>query len=105
MGRTIPTFNTILEAEYDSWRPYRRALRKEEQEVFDALFRAAKKHVAESSYAVRASPFEAMLFSMLLEQQNALQAIWKKVMGEEGEKTSPPGLVLTHNSGRDKVEG
>jgi hypothetical protein len=78
MGRTLPTFNTYLEAEYDSWRSYRRALRKEDQEAFDALFRAAKQHVAESSYAVRAIPFEAMVLSILLEHEKAILKLSEK---------------------------
>jgi len=86
MGRTLPTFNTFLEAEYDSWRPYRRALRREDQEAFDALFRAAKQHVAESSHAVRAVPFEAMLISMLVEHEKEL----RKLRGE-GPEGTPEG--------------
>ena len=78
MGRTLPTFNTYLEAEYDSWRSYRRALRKEDQEAFDALFRAAKQHVAESSCAVRAIPFEAMVLSILLEHEKTILKLSEK---------------------------
>jgi hypothetical protein len=97
MGRTLPTFNTFLEAEYDSWRPYRRALRREDQEAFDALFRAAKQHVAESSHAVRAVPFEAMLISMLVEHEKEL----RKLRGERepGVRTGTPRTPEGKSSG------
>jgi len=90
MGRTLPTFNTFLEAEYDSWRPYRRALRREDQEAFDALFRAAKQHVAESSHAVRAVPFEAMLLSMLLEHEKEIQRLREPGAETSGPSPEPP---------------
>ena len=46
MGRTLPTFNLWLGQEIESWRPYRRALRREDQESFDRLFSFAKLHMA-----------------------------------------------------------
>ena len=90
MGRTILTFNGILEAEYNSWLPYRRALRKEDKELFDTLFRFAKKHVAESGQAVRAAPFEAILLSMLIEQQREIQSLAERLRALEEKQVSLP---------------
>jgi hypothetical protein len=67
MGRTVPTFTQLLHAEMSSLAKYRRALRREDQEVFDDLFTHARQHVAESAYASHLSPFEVMLLSTLLE--------------------------------------
>jgi hypothetical protein len=44
MGRTLATFTQLLQQELDSWRRYRRALRREDQQAFDALFAAARYH-------------------------------------------------------------
>ena len=33
MGRTVAPFSQILEAEFDSWNKFRRALRREDQEA------------------------------------------------------------------------
>ena len=33
MGRTLATFNTYLEQEMEAWRPFRRALRREDRLV------------------------------------------------------------------------
>lgn len=74
MGRTLATFTQLIEQERAAWQPFRRALRREDQELFDAIFRAAKYHLAAGSYASKASPFEAILMAMLIEasKQNAL---------------------------------
>ena len=75
MGRTVLPFNQVLEQEFRSWAKFRRALRKEDQEAFDALFGAAKYHVAAASYASQLNPLEAIFLSILLEHQKALDAL------------------------------
>ena len=72
MGRTVPTFTNIIDNELSSWSKYRRGLRKEDQEAFDDLFRAAKIHLAENFYAMRTIPFESIVISMLLEQHKRI---------------------------------
>lgn len=69
MGRTVITFNTYLLEEIESWRPFRRALRREQQVAFDRLFSRARAHVAEASSAARAVPFDALLMAILLDQE------------------------------------
>ncbi len=41
MGRTVMPFSHVLESERERWKPFRRALSKEDQEAFDRppLFR------------------------------------------------------------------
>lgn len=72
MGRTVLPFNQVLEQEFAGWAKFRRALRKEDQEAFDALFGAAKYHVAAASYATRLNPLEAILLSILIEHQKTI---------------------------------
>lgn len=75
MGRTVLPFNQVLEQEFASWAKFRRALRKEDQEAFDALFGAAKYHVAAASYASQLNPLEAIFLSILIEHQKILDAL------------------------------
>ncbi len=74
MGRTIKSATMQFMEEAGEYAKYRRALRKEDQIVFDTLMSYARRHLAESAQAADALPFETMLLSMLLEvcKQNEL---------------------------------
>jgi hypothetical protein len=75
MGRTLPTFTRIIDGEIESWSKYKRGLRKEDQEIFDDLFRAARIHLAENFYAMRTIPFESIIISMLIEQRKLIKQL------------------------------
>ena len=75
MGRTVPTFTNIIDAELAGWSKYRRGLRKADQELFDEIFRAAKLHLAENFYAMRTIPFESIVMSILLEQRKLIKKL------------------------------
>jgi len=79
MGRTVPTFTNLIDAEVSSWSKFRRGLRKEDQEFFDEIFRAAKLHLAENFYAMRAVPFESMMVSILIEQQKTMRRLENEI--------------------------
>jgi hypothetical protein len=66
MGRTLPTIVQTLHLEMDLWKDFRRALRREDQEVFDGLWRHARRHAAPLSMASRPVPMEGILMAMLL---------------------------------------
>ena len=72
MGRTVPTFTNLIDSELASWSKFRRGLRKSDQEIFDEIFRAAKLHLAENFYAMRAVPFESIMMSIIVEQQKKI---------------------------------
>ena len=89
MGRTVLPFNQVLEQAFHNWAKFRRALRKEDQEAFDALFGAAKYHVAAASYASQLNPMEAIFLSILVEHQKALDALNARLgQAPSGEPTS-----------------
>jgi len=67
MGRTLPTTTQIILDEQQAFLNFRRALRKEDQRVFDELFARARKHVMAINQADHVLPFEAILLAMLLE--------------------------------------
>jgi hypothetical protein len=79
MGRTVPTFTNLIDAELASWSKFRRGLRKDDQDVFDEVFRASKRHLAENFYAMRAVPFESMMMSIIIEQQKTIQRLEKEI--------------------------
>jgi hypothetical protein len=69
MGRTQTSITQQIEIEEEAFIPFRRALRKADQEIFDELFAAAKFHRAAAGLASRALPMESILFSMLIEER------------------------------------
>jgi hypothetical protein len=79
MGRTVPTFTNIIDNELTSWSKYRRGLRKDDQELFDEIFRAAKLHLAENFYAMRTIPFESIVMSILVEQGKIIRRLQERV--------------------------
>lgn len=87
MGRTVPTFTNIIDSEIASWSKYRRGLRKEDQEIFDDVFRAAKLHLAENFYAMRTIPFESIVISIAVEQRKLIKRLQERVIRLEGQLT------------------
>jgi ABC-type nickel/cobalt efflux system permease component RcnA len=58
-----------------SWSKFRRGLRKDDQEAFDDVFRAARLHLAENFYAMRTIPFESLMMSIVVEQQKTIRRL------------------------------
>lgn len=67
MGRTVLSFNQKILSIESEWSKFRRALRKEDQELLDDLFGFAKYHSAPSSYFSTPNPTEPVLMAMLIE--------------------------------------
>ncbi len=86
MGRTVQTFTGLIESELASWKKFRRGLRKEDQDVFDDIFRAAKKHLAENFYAMRTIPFESIIMSIVVEQGKTIRELQRKIQDHETER-------------------
>jgi hypothetical protein len=66
MGRTLPTIVQLIHSEEDAWRSFRRALRKEDQELFDRLWVYCRTHAQAAAMANREIPFETLTMAMLL---------------------------------------
>jgi hypothetical protein len=79
MGRTVLPFSQVLEREYEEWKKFRRALRKEDQEAFDRLFDRAKLHVQAAAYTSHPWPLESILLSICLEHEKILMVILDKI--------------------------
>jgi len=99
MGRTLPSATQVFQIEEQSFKRFRRALRRADQRAFDDLFDFAHRHIAEAGYAAHAFPIEIYLLSMLLEEHKQILALrsqieqLKKHLGE-GSDALPPGRLL-----------
>ena len=63
----------LIEQERTRWRKFRRALRKEDQALLDDLLNDARRHGQAQAYASWATPYEAILVSILLEQAKRIK--------------------------------
>ena len=94
MGRTVPTFTQIIQAEMATWSKFRRGLRKEDQDTFDDLFRAARRQLASSAYAARPIPFESIIMSMLIMQQRTIKELQRHLAIEKPTEASAGFIEL-----------
>lgn len=79
MGNVTPTITDILHAEEANLAKFRRALRREDQIVFDDLFTAAYKHRAAASHAGHLLPFETFLLAMQIEDHKEVMHLRMKI--------------------------
>ena len=88
MGRTNPTFRSVLEEHVRRWRRFRRALRHEDKTHFDSLVTKARRHADAAGHANDRIPETAILLSILLEQEKELAELRAAV----DERTEGDGL-------------
>jgi len=70
------------------WSEFRRALRTEDREAFDAVLTKARLHASAASYQACADPVETVFLAILLEQEKEirrLERLWK-----DGSSTPTP---------------
>jgi hypothetical protein len=75
MGRTLQTTNQLIRDEMSNFNNFRRALRVDDQKLFDILFAYALQHTAAISLADHALPFESVLLAILIEQQRQIEQL------------------------------
>ena len=75
MGRNNDTFTLLIERNRETWSKFRRALRKEDQSLFDELWRAPKIHLAAGAFVASDTPLESIFMSMLLEQYKMIRRL------------------------------
>ena len=75
MGRTVPTFVQLIEDAAARWSKFRRALRREDQEHFDRLFRSVRSYTQAATYQCNDNPMEAILLSIALDLEKRLWSI------------------------------
>lgn len=93
MGRTTQTMTQLVAQEEAYWAPFRRALRKEDQAIFDRLFAAARHHSAPAHYASHSTPFDSILMAMILETMKTVEALRTRLEQlESGRQSVTPQL-------------
>ena len=73
MGKTLPPFSQLIEYERRRWAPFKRALPKADQPLFDRLFDCAKLHIQAGVMVARPWPFEIIALAIILEQQKQVE--------------------------------
>ena len=84
MGRTVPTYRMHLEQVIRKWDNFRRALRREDRELFDAMVNKARMHSSASLFNVHLDPMESVFMSILLEQEKEISELRRKLKEAEG---------------------
>ena len=79
MGRTLPTLRHVLDHLEFAWRDYRRCLTREEQALFDGLWQKARAHASAMANQSPLDPMQAVVLSMLLEQQREIERLRRGV--------------------------
>lgn len=90
MGRTVPTYRLALERMAQQWNDFRRALRKDDREAFEALMKSARMHASASTYAISVDPSESAFLSMLLEHEKELMRL-RRVLREDDDEEDEMG--------------
>ena len=75
MGRNNDTFTLVIDRHRDAWGKFRRALRKEDQVLFDEMWRAPKLHLAAGAFIASEAPLQTIIMSMLLEQYKKIRQL------------------------------
>jgi hypothetical protein len=79
MGNVTSTITDILHTEEANLAKFRRALRREDQVIFDDLFVAAYRHRAAAAYAGHLLPFETFLLSMQIEEHKEVMHLRREL--------------------------
>jgi hypothetical protein len=89
MGRTVPTFRQLVDDAIARWAKFRRALRREDQEYFDRLFRRVRTYTQAATYQASDNPMEAILLSIALDQEKRLGALERAAPRQVGAALPP----------------
>ncbi len=83
MGRTIMPYSMTIEMQRERLKKFRRALRKEDQEYLEEIFKYAKKHVQAGSYAAFPDPIIPLFLSAFIEQEKKIRELERRVKALE----------------------
>src|SRR5580700_4203160 len=99
MGRTVPTFRQLVDDAIARWAKFRRALRREDQEYFDRLFRRVRSYTQAATYQASDNPMEAILLSIALDHEKRLDALERAAPRQVGAALPPiTGSALALNA-------
>lgn len=79
MGRTNPTYRDRLRATQESWGDFRRGLRRQDHEAYDALWEHASNYADAAGYHNPGRPLDAVLMSIALAQERRIEELEETV--------------------------
>ena len=79
MGRTVLPFSQVLAEKQAHFSKFRRALREEDQQAFDALFEQARLHIQAAVYYADPDPAEALFLSMMIENWKVIDQLKSQI--------------------------
>jgi hypothetical protein len=79
MGKRLPPFSAPIEEERRRWMPFKKALPKADQPIFDRLFDCAKLHIQAGVMVSRPWPFETTVMAILLEQEKRIEHLMRQL--------------------------
>jgi len=75
----VVSYRQALEGEIAKWDGFRKALRAKDAEAFDNMMNACRMNASAGSMATRPILFEAMVMSILLNQEKSIAEIKEKL--------------------------
>jgi hypothetical protein len=78
-----------LDREVQRWSGFARALRKEDRTAFDRLMDICRNYASAGSNVTRPVLFEAMVMSILLDQQKLLDKLEKELCASRKQSSQP----------------
>ncbi|HKX28203.1 MAG TPA: hypothetical protein VJ302_10945 [Blastocatellia bacterium] len=99
MGRTVTPFSLVLSEQEKRLRKFRRALRAEDQEHFDALFEFARLNTQAAVQMAALDPMEPILLLMLIELRKEIESLRARL--SELEEKERQALLAPHEEHKD----
>jgi hypothetical protein len=75
MGRTVPTYVQLISEQAEKWSKFRRALRREDQLLFDRLIASSRYYSPAGTFQCSDDPRESIVLSVLLDLTKRVAAI------------------------------
>jgi hypothetical protein len=79
MDQAVLPFSQVVEQQRRKWMPFKRALRKQDQEAFERVFECAKRQVQTEVYFPRSGSLEALMLAVLLEHQRRIEEVIRRL--------------------------
>ena len=79
MGRTNQTYRNRLEKLKEKFKPFKKALRKEDKQYLDSLWEKAFYHASASSHMNPRNPATTAIISIMIEQEKNIQKLEQKI--------------------------
>ncbi len=73
MGRTVPSFRSVLEMEKEEWKPFRNALNKSERKMFDDMWDIPRLYTLACSNSCQLVPLHPIIISILFHHYKELK--------------------------------